>query len=466
MDLIAALGAAPPHPPVKDKETPDRAPSGERDQSRNEFDEALDAAAPSSPPSPSEGRTAAAAKLGQTHVSHRRFGAEAAQAVIDSETVTEPSLANPLLAIAEQPIDGADAPQPDHDLSLPPQIAETSPENELSAAIALAVLARGVANTEAKAGDAASAGETLEPAAIARSGDALLTSEKSPLADRIRTAIESEDKTVRPDEMPKPEKSKATGDVLPEATTARVALSYAETSAAKSAPPAPADQLAPATLNGALLAALKDLTPADLTAETLPAGLLEGLSKAKTTLSAPEAARLLDKLRLAPQPAAPAEISPAAFTDSAPQTHSAPKLEILQQQPHVGALDAARQVIAAIRTDVKGDAIEVRLDPPELGRVRIHFTMDRPDSVTAIVTADRSDTLDTMRRHASDLARELSRAGFANVELEFKSGGERSHSGDAPKPQFGARIADEKAAEPANFIYARSRLDGRLDRLV
>jgi len=131
-----------------------------------------------------------------------------------------------------------------------------------------------------------------------------------------------------------------------------------------------------------------------------------------------------------------------------------------------GQMDAARQVIAAIRTAAGGDGIEVRLDPPDLGRVRIHFTMERADSVVAVVSTDRSDTLDTMRRHAGDLVKELSRAGFAHVQLEFKSGGNRSHPEAAPKARIAGVAIDDDPVEKAAFVYARARLDGRLDRLV
>lgn len=465
MDLIAARGAAPPPQPARDRETPDRAHSGERENSRNGFDEALGAAAPSSPPSPSEDRAAATVNQRQAHEPVRRFEKEAAQAAIESEIVIEPPLIEPLPGALAAPIVGVDtaAPQAQDDVVPPRQTPEPSPDDALPAAIAPTILAGDIARDKTADGDAVVARNASSSAANVRTGDDNLTSESSPLAERIRSAIASEDKTVRPEAMLRPEKGKAAAPAQP--ITAPVPLVSTEASTVKAAA-APSDQPAPPTLNAALIAALKDLPPADLTAETVSAGLLESLSKAETTLSAPDAARLLEKLRVAPQTPATAEIAAVAYADSAPQMQAAPKLEILQHQPHLGALDAARQVIAAIRTDAKGDTIEVRLDPPELGRVRIHFTMDRPDSVTAIVTTDRSDTLDTMRRHASDLAKELSRAGFANVELQFKSGGERSHSDDAPRSQFAGRIADEKAAEPANFIYARARLDGRLDRLV
>lgn len=468
MDLIAALGAAPTPPPARDRDTPDRAPSGERQKSRNEFDEALDAAAPPSSPSPSGPRAPTTTPQRPSHEAAQRIEKEAARAAIESEIVIEPAPLVPLPGASAPPTidgDGDAAEVLSHDEVLPVlHSLSPSPVAASPAAVTPAIPTGDITRDISPANEATVAIDAAKPAAHFGAADNELAGETMSRIERIRSAIAQEDKTRRPDAMLRPDNGKAEAPAQP--ITARPAIAPAEAVAASSAAPTPVAQPAPQTLNAALVAALKDLPPSDLTAGSLPAGLLEKLGKAKAPLSAPDATRLLDKLRLASQPPLAAETAATVHAESAPQTPAAPKLEILHQQPHVGALDAARQVIAAIRTDTKGDAIEVRLDPPELGRVRIHFTMDRPDSVTAVVTTDRSDTLDTMRRHAGDLAKELSRAGFANVELQFKSGGERSHSGDASKPQFDGRMADEKAAEPANFIYARARLDGRLDRLV
>ena len=67
------------------------------------------------------------------------------------------------------------------------------------------------------------------------------------------------------------------------------------------------------------------------------------------------------------------------------------------------------------------DRVEIRLDPPELGRVQIHLT--RLDGgVQAVVLADRPETQDLLRRHAEALARELGQAGYDTVSLDFAAG--------------------------------------------
>ena len=69
------------------------------------------------------------------------------------------------------------------------------------------------------------------------------------------------------------------------------------------------------------------------------------------------------------------------------------------------------------------DDIEIRLDPPELGRVQIHLTR-HDGGIQAMVLSDRPETHDLLRRHAEALARELGSAGFDNVSLDFAAGGE------------------------------------------
>ena len=126
----------------------------------------------------------------------------------------------------------------------------------------------------------------------------------------------------------------------------------------------------------------------------------------------------------------------------------------------------AEQLVAAIRADAGGDSFEIRLDPPELGRVKIHFAMERSDVVVATLSSERSDTLDLMRRSAADLVRELARAGLENVRLEFSAHG----GGDSPartSSQEAIRnYADFEAGDDARLVYVKRRDDGRLDRLV
>ena len=97
--------------------------------------------------------------------------------------------------------------------------------------------------------------------------------------------------------------------------------------------------------------------------------------------------------------------------------------------------------------------VEIRLDPPELGRVQIHLT-PTDGGLQAVVLADRPETGDLLRRHAAELARELGEAGYGEVSLDFAAGGEAPRDeAPAPPPRDGwtAPLAavEPTAAAPA-----------------
>src|SRR5262249_15010187 len=64
---------------------------------------------------------------------------------------------------------------------------------------------------------------------------------------------------------------------------------------------------------------------------------------------------------------------------------------------------------------------EIRLDPPELGRIDVHLHIDRDGNVSSRLVVERSETLDLLRRDAPSLARALDNAGLKTGQqgLEF-----------------------------------------------
>lgn len=146
-------------------------------------------------------------------------------------------------------------------------------------------------------------------------------------------------------------------------------------------------------------------------------------------------------------------------------TEIAPQSSVSFTTPAQQASHVASQVGAAIRSNGASSTIEVRLDPPDLGRVRIEFAMDTPDAVKAVVSAERPDTLDHMRRHASHLIDELKFAGFGDVNLEF-SQYKQSSENDAVFDHQGAVAMDEQTVEQSAVTYLKLNDPGRLDLLV
>jgi len=85
---------------------------------------------------------------------------------------------------------------------------------------------------------------------------------------------------------------------------------------------------------------------------------------------------------------------------------------------------ALQQVASAIEASHKGSGkMELRLDPPELGRVSIDFRFDGDNRVTAILHADQPETATLMRRSLDILMRDLASAGFTDVNVTMGSGG-------------------------------------------
>jgi len=129
----------------------------------------------------------------------------------------------------------------------------------------------------------------------------------------------------------------------------------------------------------------------------------------------PEIGRLSDSvappiISSGPQPSAPLHTTSSASVHSTAQAPS----------PHLHHSTApGHQLVAAIKTHTNENRLEVRLDPPHLGKLSIEFDI-RPDApVRAIVSAENSDTLSQLRRQSSYLLRELSASGLDNVDLAF-----------------------------------------------
>jgi flagellar hook-length control protein FliK len=75
----------------------------------------------------------------------------------------------------------------------------------------------------------------------------------------------------------------------------------------------------------------------------------------------------------------------------------------------------------AARLQAGRNRFEIRLDPPELGRVDVLLDVDREGNVTSRLVVERTETLDLLRRDASQLERALQQAGLktADNSLQF-----------------------------------------------
>jgi hypothetical protein len=120
------------------------------------------------------------------------------------------------------------------------------------------------------------------------------------------------------------------------------------------------------------------------------------------------------------RPAAEARGSPGApaLSEAAPRGTSPPST----------SAGAAQQIAEAVRQgQAQGrGALEVALQPEDLGRVRLSFTAAEA-GLTVTVQAERPETLEMLRRHIDLLGTDLRERGFGDVSFEFG----RQNGGDA-----------------------------------
>ena len=132
-----------------------------------------------------------------------------------------------------------------------------------------------------------------------------------------------------------------------------------------------------------------------------------------------------------------------------------------------GNINSVRdQITAAVAVRPGESKLEVRLDPPELGRVTLGFERDGAHLVRAVVTADTPDTLDLMRRNADILQRALEDQGLSNLDLQFADTSGRENAPESSNDNarvFSLATEDETMAVSAP-TQGNGLVNGRLDR--
>lgn len=154
-----------------------------------------------------------------------------------------------------------------------------------------------------------------------------------------------------------------------------------------------------------------------------------------------------------------ANLTPVTPTASANTTLAA------QTAASISAATAA-QMVAAVKTDKNTGNFEVRLDPPEMGRVRISFSMETAEAVKAVLTVERAETLDYLRRNVSQFAEELRMAGFSSVDLEFSEHGASEFADEPEHFDMEADHALPMTEADKNIVYLSLRDNAQLNLLV
>jgi flagellar hook-length control protein FliK len=218
----------------------------------------------------------------------------------------------------------------------------------------------------------------------------------------------------------------------PTALTAHTTELAAVAVASVQGQPAPADVVRQPKAAPAQGEAKPDASAAaDHPAPTPPA-VPRGNSRAAAPQTAPNDAAftsLLDAPEMAPQ----------QQTSSAPATVAAPSTQTqlsVAEQTAARAAPAAHQVAREIvrKFDGGNTRFELRLDPPELGRVEVRLDVSRDHRVTAVIAADSPQALTELARHARDLEQMLQGAGLelsdSGLSFDLRQGSERAETAD------------------------------------
>jgi flagellar hook-length control protein FliK len=133
---------------------------------------------------------------------------------------------------------------------------------------------------------------------------------------------------------------------------------------------------------------------------------------------------------------------------------------------------AGLAVAIAAQSQAGNSRFEIRLDPPELGRIDVRLDVDRNGHVTSRLMVEKAETLDLLRRDAPQLERALQQAGLktGDSSLQFTlrdqsfGGQNQDSSGNARSARLVVTDGATAAIDAASSSYGRPlRLGGGVD---
>jgi flagellar hook-length control protein FliK len=132
---------------------------------------------------------------------------------------------------------------------------------------------------------------------------------------------------------------------------------------------------------------------------------------------------------------------------------------------------AGLAVAIASRAQAGSNQFDIRLDPPELGRIDVRLAVDHNGQVTTHVTAERADTLDLLQSQQPQLERALEQAGLKTADngLQFTLRDQSftgQNSGSDPQKNGAAQLVipdSDLTPVAATQIYARAGIGGGVD---
>ncbi|MBL8571508.1 MAG: flagellar hook-length control protein FliK [Phreatobacter sp.] len=207
-------------------------------------------------------------------------------------------------------------------------------------------------------------------------------------------------------------------------------------------------------------------------AEARPEMRADVRAEARPEAPAPQQQAAAPAAETAPPPAqAPASASPFSFAHEVAQKVAAQT----QAAGSVVPVHALAVTIAA-RASTGSTRFDIKLDPPELGRIEVQMTLDREGRVKSRMVVEKQETLDLLQRDQRNLERTLAQAGLETTEgsIEFslkdQGGNDRQGQGDRPARTWQAAVEDPdatatlaaNAATYSRLAAARGGIDIRI----
>jgi flagellar hook-length control protein FliK len=166
----------------------------------------------------------------------------------------------------------------------------------------------------------------------------------------------------------------------------------------------------------------------------------------------------------------------AAGAATAPASASAPVSAAVTQHIHVGPQQSTTPDVNALAVQIAAKSqsgarqFDIRLDPPELGRVDVRLSIDATGKAEAHLTADHPETLSLLQKDSSTLTQALRDSGLdvSQRGLNFSLRGQNSQSGNdnggqgrGPRSSLAAtrQIDAVQTASSISYTGGASRLD-------
>jgi flagellar hook-length control protein FliK len=167
---------------------------------------------------------------------------------------------------------------------------------------------------------------------------------------------------------------------------------------------------------------------------------------------------------------APSALAALSVQTSAAQTRS-PVLDVGAARAAPAAAQVAREIVR--RFDGDATKFELRLDPPELGRVEVRLEVTRDHRVTAVIAADSPQALTELARHARELQQTLQSAGLELTDngLSFDLRQQREDAAEADRSNGETRNSssgddEQQPAAPARALSYERWRGVRVDVMV